>query len=413
MPELDLISDYYFTCVETPLWFPTEVKDVSSLKKCTSCTVRLTSHIPGPGKLTPSVDGFLVDENTQVFLSYNGLSHTLKETRLVMPGLHRLPGENAVGVAELVFIFQGDYENAVTYCLCAPINVGNGYGNEYFRSLGLNSTPKRPTIGTLFNHDVSYIQYTGAPIVGRTAKSLTPKPICEPVSQKIRYIVSLKKLFITSTDLGRLNRLNSKTFQGACKPAFAAPVSRINSIVNVIPEIIVESSPVKTTLSNEESGKIPTAAVKCRRIDVDKDIKDNILYVGGDAHQESTLAEELSNAADSSKIIGLEKSSIKPGKVQKVIGILIGLLIGVVLSATIAYYVLKYTFPNYESFLAKFPGFKVAKSFSLGIGGPFWLFSYIFCSTKEAPTAAKTASTATTTTATTTTASTTTAATTK
>jgi hypothetical protein len=391
MPELDLISDYYFTCAETPLWFPTEVKDTGTLKKCTSCTVRLTSHIAGPGKLTPSVDGFLVDENTQVFLSYNGLSHTLKETRLVMPGLHRLPGESAVSVAELMFIFQGDYENAVTYCLCAPVLVGKGHGNDYFKTLSLNSTPKRPTMSSLFNHDVSYIQYTGAPIVGRTAKSLIPKPICEPVSQKIRYIVSLKKFFITTTDLDRLNRLKAKSFEGACKPTFAAPVGRINTIASIVPEIIVESMPVKTS-SMEESGKIPTAAVKCRRIDIQNDIKDNVLYVEGDAHPESTLADELNAAADSSKIMGVKEDGIKPGKIQKAIGIFLGIFVGVVLSATLAYYALKYTFPNYESFLAKFPGFKVAKSFSIGPSS--WFYS-LFCKTPATATAAAAATAAT------------------
>jgi hypothetical protein len=361
MTSLTSLTDNFLHCGETPLWFPTDISGANALNKCTSCTVRLSANFAGPGKLTATIDGFLVDENTQVFLSYNELSHTLRETRLVIPGAHRLPGEAEPAVAELLFFFQGDYANAQQYCICMPIFVGIGLGNDYFKTLSLNITPKRPSMASLFSEDKSFIQYTGAPLLGRSAKNKSPAAVCNPVSNRVRYLVYLGRIYITTNDLARLMNLKGRNHEGPVAPLAPTSSARIQALAMIVPNISIVSPRVGP------DGTAPKAvslnALKCRRIDVNKDIKGNTLYLDSDKGATTTLQKELDDAADTSRIMGVPKeSSVKPGQIERVIAIVFGTVIAIVLCATIAYYTLKHTYPNYEHHLKTFPGLKVAET---------------------------------------------------
>jgi hypothetical protein len=101
--------------------------------------------------------------------------------------------------------------------------------------------------------------------------------------------------------------------------------------------IVVEDGPVAARGSAGNSG-IPTSSLKCYRLNPDRDIKDNKVYVGGTG----TPFDAATRTADDSGDV-----SIPPGDVQRWLGVVIGVVVGVIVCAFIAVYVWKGTFTKY------------------------------------------------------------------
>jgi hypothetical protein len=83
---------------------------------------------------------------------------------------------------------------------------------------------------------------------------------------------------------------------------------------------------------------IPTSSLKCFRLDPDRDIKDNKVYVGG-----AGLPFDTASRADAAAEVG----GIPPGDIQRWLGIIVGVVVGVVVCAFIAVGVWKGTFTKY------------------------------------------------------------------
>lgn len=366
MPSLDSLTDNYFDCVETPLWFPTDLRDYTTIKSCQTCVVRLTSDVAGPGKLRTTVDGFEVDENPQVELAYNGLKHNLYECRLLIEGAHRLAGDSNVGVAELQVYFRGNGSNiGSVYCLCIPIQVGSGRGNSYFSTLSLaGMAGKREKLDSLFeNTGASLLEYIGADLRGRHAENARPNAVCDPVKQ-VKFLVSLSPAYITASDLERIAKLKGAEYKGPpTKFKQPAAKARIQSLTTIVPELkfsLSRKPPSKkaasasaaaseNAITPDPEGTIPTSALKCHRIDVANDVKGDRIYVDPG---KTTLKDELDQAADISRMADLqEKETISPGQIESAVGITLGVMVGVVLCAFAAFYCLDYTYPNYTSVL--------------------------------------------------------------
>ena len=87
--------------------------------------------------------------------------------------------------------------------------------------------------------------------------------------------------------------------------------------------------------------------MKCYRLDQQKDIIGDKVYVG-DQKRPDTLANEISKTnTEIDSLDGISDASIRPGDIEKWLGITLGVILGVIICATVAYYVWKYTFKNY------------------------------------------------------------------
>jgi len=375
MTGLDSLTDNYFDCVETPLWFPTDLRDYKSIGTCQACVVRLTSDVAGPGKLRTTVDGFDLDENPQVELAYNGLQHTLFECRLLLAGAHRLAGDSSVGVAEVQAYFRGlGSNNTSIYCLCIPVQVGEGRGNKYFSTLSLTGAGNRENLDSLFEGIApSLLEYVGADLRGRHAEDARPRAVCDPV-KRIKFLVSLSPAFITAAQLERIQKLKGAEYKGPpTRTKQAVAKSRIESLTTIVPELkfslsrkvaeakkAAASGPSGTTsITTDPEGTIPTSALKCHRIDIANDVKGDRIYVNPG---KTTLKDELDAASDISRIADLnEKAVIPPGRIEAIVGIAIGILVGVIICAFLAFYTLDYTYPNYTDVLRRIFKFDIPK----------------------------------------------------
>lgn len=346
------LEDNYMICGETPVWIPNAF-DMSSISKCISCTLRLTAQVAGNGYVTTRAEGLLLTEPSTISLAVNGVRHTLVETIVSFPGGHRLPDYQVPCVAELFFYFRSETDTSRYICMALPIDVGKGASNAYFKTLGQTVQSNRPTIATLFTPTATFLSYRGADLRGRSAKDSRPRTFCDPVAQTVTYYVSMTPTRITSSDLDRLQAIatKNKEYSGPPKPTTDAVTRRLLRLGTLVTGIHLD-----TAAAAAADGGVSTKALKCYRINPEKDIQNEKVYVGGQKRPggpgDRTLADELERAAtDISGAIAAEniENTIQPGDIEYVLGIVIGVAISIVLCATIWYVINYTTFTNYLS----------------------------------------------------------------
>ena len=327
-----------FSCAETPVWFSSQFS-ANTLEKCISCTLRLTAQLPGPGTVSPRIEGLLVDENPLATLTINGIQHSLLETVLTFPGAHRLVGRQSPCEAELTCYFRSVSDISKYACLCIPLDIGSGASTSYFSTLDTGVRKDRPTLASVLPTG-SLFSYVGPDMRGRSGADSTPRKFCDPVAQRVTYYVYMNASKISAADYTRLQTRAGAARKGPPKPASPPVLTRCDRLITMIDGLIVGSSGSKGS-----SAGIPTKALKCYKLDRDADIKEDAVYVGGAAAVSTTLDKEL--AATDLSLDDATKASVQPGDIERWIGAALGILIGVVLCAAIAYLIWKYTFSNY------------------------------------------------------------------
>jgi hypothetical protein len=337
------IEDTFFGCGETPIWIPSTF-DHAGLSKCISCTVRLTAKLAGPGNVTTRDDGLLVNENPTTTLTINGIQHSLVETILSFPGGHRYSERQTPCVAELFLYFQNTREFTEHVCLAIPLDIGEGESNAYFSTLDAIRND-RPTVASVLPTGSKYIMYKGADLRGRTGKDSRPRNLCDPVKKVITYYLSLTPSLILAKDYSRLQK-RAGTVAGPPKPASEVVQSRLLRLGTLIDTIKID------TVTKENGSGISTNAMKCYKLDPTRDIVKDKVYVGGvDRPGDRTLAEELEQATTqfSDTTTYTSDASIKPGDIEKTLGIVLGVIVGIVICSLIAYMLWKHVFTNYLS----------------------------------------------------------------
>jgi len=335
------VADKLFTCQETPVWTPATF-DPNSMSPCLSCTLRLSSLLPGPGSIQPSDIGFTVDENPTTILSINGIDYNLSKAELFIPGLHRLYGMQTVCDAEYVVSFRNTGDASKTVLFCIPLTIGDGHGTAYFKNMGIISRAQ-PTLSQLISPGTSVLTYPGASLYGRTKTTSVPQNICNPISYPVTYYVALTPSSITSADYQRLHSQLGSTYKGGPAPVTEITMTRATSLLTYISAIKLVGG--KDEGDSGAEGGMSTNALKCYRIDPKKDIKNDKVYIGG-APNENTLAKELENAASGNTPDG-DDATVKPGDIEKIVSIVLGVTIAVIICAAIVYFVWKGTFSHY------------------------------------------------------------------
>lgn len=333
-----MIADEIFSCAETPVWF-TPQYNKSSIPKCLSCTLRLTAAIAGPGTVSPRVEGLLVDENPLVTLTVNGIQHNLLETILTFPGAHRMFERQSPCEAELQCYFRSINDITKYVCLCIPLDIGVGPSTQYFTSLDTGVRKDRPTLASVLPTG-SLFSYVGPDMRGRSAADSTPRKFCDPIAQRVTYYVYYGASKINASDFTRLQQRAGNGRKGPPKPASPPTAMHCDRLLTHIDGLIVGNSGSKSV-----SRGASTKALKCYKLDREKDIQGDTVYIGGPETKPSTLEKEL--AATDLSIDDATRSSIQPGDIERWIGIGLGILIGLFLCSLVAYLIWKYTFTNY------------------------------------------------------------------
>lgn len=371
------IEDEFLGCSETPVWLPRTDFRMDSIQVCKSCKVRLTSKIAGPGNVSASPEGLIINENPTVTLTFNGAQHNLIQTTMSFPATHRLADLPLPSEAEILFYFQNYTEYNKILCVALPLTIGDSESSLYFASLGTGITPNRPTMTTLFGKDDVFLTYRGADLRSRTADTPRPRDRCDPVQTVITYILSTKAATISWNDYNRLlkisgenrencNKHNGRSVQekeayAACKagpwvPAAGGPpkprtdvtINRIVKLASRINGIILEDNRTKKSSGDG----LTTKSLKCYKLNPSKDIQGDKVFVGGkDRPGIHTLEDELAAAAAHPELseaeINAEKSSIKPKDIEGWIGLIVGIVVGLVVCATVIVFLWRRTFVNY------------------------------------------------------------------
>jgi hypothetical protein len=339
--SLDTIQASYFGCAETPIWIPNDF-NVNRVPDCKSCKLRLVSPVPGPGTVSPRIDGLLVDENPLSTLSVNGIQHNLVETILLIGGAHRLPARDAPCKAELTLYFQNTRDFSQHICLCLPVDVGSGAAVQYFATLG-GVTSGRPVLSRIVPAAATYLMYRGADLRGRASNNNVPSRFCDPVSRVTTYYVCMTPIFMSSVDHARLVARGGKTVVGPPKPLTPVVNSRLVSYVTRVRGITI-GAPGPVGESGAAGGPgYPTKALKCYRLDPNRDVVKDRVYVGGKGIP-TDLRAELSNKSAREP----EYEGIMPGDVQRWISSWVALGIAIVLGAFLFVLIFKLVFTNYE-----------------------------------------------------------------
>ncbi len=336
-------------CVETPLKFEdvsgTALNDLKRSNACPTCKVRLTSLLAGTGFVRPISQGLSFD-SPQTTLEFNGVRHSIEECILTFPAMHciSIPGMpySDISGAELQVRFRGETTttNNSRYVLVMPIRIGDGVGAELFASLDVIQR-SRPTLGSLVT-DTPFLLYKGVDVAGLTKKN----KVCDDSRQKVFYLTALKPLHMRIADYVRLKAKAEageeyKMGQGPAIAGATLPDAK-KALISYIPNIIVTAAKLPKT----KTPYVQTAQVKCRPLDMTRDIKGDTLYVGGPG-QYKTLKDELASAADPTLGIGEPEASFDVSRVESILAIVLGVLLGIVIISFIAWYVFKWTTAHY------------------------------------------------------------------
>lgn len=337
-------EENYFGCGETPLWLPSKVP-LTTLNTCLSCKLRLVAKIAGPGTVWTAGTQIMIDENPTASLVINGIQHNLIMTGLSFPGAHRYQNKQEPNVGEIFFAFRpvGESDNSKLSILCVPLEIGYGDANAYFSTLDRGARKDRPTLTSLFSKDAKFLQYRGANIFdGRTAANPRPRNFCNPVKVQYNYYLSLTPARILRADV---DRFKSKLKEGPPTPVTEPTGDRFVKMCTLINGIVLESS---TPLPGSGDGGIPTNSLKCYKLDPNKDVVKDKVYIGN-AHKPGALSlkDELDRAAADLDADIPSTSRIQPGDVENVLSTVLGVLIGIVAFSLIIYLLYKHVFINY------------------------------------------------------------------
>jgi hypothetical protein len=340
-------TNNFFACTETPLKFTSDAAALNAIKRsneCSTCKVRITSLVAGTGFVRPVAQGLTFD-SPQTTLEFNGMRHSIQECLLTFPAMHSItvPGMTATDTSgvELQVKFRGETSatNNSYYTLVLPILVGDGVGAEFFASLGVLQR-SRPTLASILSNDTDMLLFKGVDIGGRTVKNA----VCDnALLQKVFYLVALKPLAMRVADYMRLKAqaTAADVYIASKGPVVANAIypTAKQSLISYIPNIIVTKSATTKTAS-ASTAYVETAQIKCRPLNVSRDIKGDRIYVGGPG-QYTTLQDELAGAADPTLGIGEPEGTFDVSRVESILAIVLGAIVGIVIISLIAWHVFK------------------------------------------------------------------------
>ena len=351
-----------FNCRDTPIAIPAGF-NLTQIPK-DGATLRLISPVAGTGQVTPlpigggtpNGEGLALHESTLTELRFNQSDtnnrsrNPLLDTRLSIPAAHSFPGVNAVAELFLYFSDGGGKDRDTAdgplrdRWICLSITCVLGADTDptaqYFTSLTPGGTAtNRPVLTKLFAPTDTFLEYRGADLRGRTYTNPRPTDKCDAPSY-VRYFVCTTPISIGSqATVDRLTSLASgapgKIPPGPPRQGGSTSQSDLTRKVSRIEGIRLGNPATTSGL-----GSKATSALKCYRIDPEKDVKNGRVTIG--RKSKTTLAEELlDKEAAGGQAIGVEGStagSVQPGDVELWLAAAGALLLTTILVGVLYYF---------------------------------------------------------------------------
>jgi hypothetical protein len=171
---------------------------------------------------------------------------------------------------------------------------------------------------------------------------------CKSNLYKTTYLVKTNPVFIQGTDFRRIKSQVGSTHQGPPIPFTAVSLDRIYSFVTIIPSTELDSPDAPKSVKKAEI--VTTKQLKCRRLDVANDIKDGKIYIGGEKRSgDTTLQQELDDAANLAKAWEETGTRIQPGDFENILGGVLATVLALLILGIIAFFTLKFTYKDYKS----------------------------------------------------------------
>ena len=374
------IADGFFNCRETPVNFPTGLK-LTNVPGSSTALLRIISRIPGPGNYTGPTDFYFdINENPTTSIHFNGFMYNLSHSYLCFPGVHRVSGESKPCDAEMVLFFKPSQTTTnpqPPIILCVPVDSGIKFtknSEKYFNSITSSPTANRPTFASILPPKPTFIQYLGFNFMLRIGQGNTIKK-CSDIPQasqnNVRYLVCQQPIGIGASDYNRFvallpkkprkpNTNDYEPLEQLIKPPrcdsdvssarFTDLVTHITKVTLIADDMLVSSS-----LTAKDSKGVPISSMKCKRITKNNNggLRMDMTDGGG-----KTLANELSATQDDLKTMDLGKLDpgmptpdpiVKPGDIEKGIGITLGIVFAVILGAFVSYWTLRFVYINYTT----------------------------------------------------------------
>lgn len=339
-PEIGL------NCTETP-FRPPKTLSRGDLAICGSCNLLFSSDVVGPKELVAqNTGGLQLFESPLVQIVYNNTTYGLSQSYLWQNGIHRDFKVDANYDMEINLYFRDIYAPEKSLAMAIPITIDNSQGKPYFSEL--NTGTRKINIESLIEKDKPVLVYKGIDLRNRDSAKNQTAPQCMSATSSMTWFV-LPTTFITSSDANRIRSIPVPPTNTLPTADHEITLERSRKLCMTIPQIYLKRDKELSKKAEAESkgGVYLTRALQCQRIDPEKDVRGEAVYLNTPPPN-NTLQKELEDTVNLNKSIDANgKSSIRANDIENLLAIVVGITVGIVCIAIIAYGLYTIVFKGY------------------------------------------------------------------
>jgi len=338
------------SCDETPLYLP-KTMALADMPKCNACSLIFAAPVVGTKTISsrPGVDGLNVDESMLTELSYNTTKYNLYDTVLWKAGAHRNFKAAANYDLEMNLYFRGTFNQFDQVAVAIPITIDNTRANPYFSELvSQNASNRNQSLEKLIT-DGPVVMYKGIDIRNRNSDKPYAAQQCQDAESSLTWFI-LQPVFISAADAATIRGLQLTSNAYPPAPQHELTLERVRNMCSVVATIDLKSKKdaAAVAATTSDKGIYLTRALQCQRINPATDIKNDAVYLNGQASQ-NTLQDELNEkAADSSAPVGGSLGIVRPKHIEEILALVGGILLGLLLFSVVVYYILVLIYKDYD-----------------------------------------------------------------
>jgi len=321
-------------CTETP-FRPPKTLSRNDLAVCSSCELLFSSDVVGPKDIVVLDKGGLqLNESPLVQITYNNTTYGLSNSYLWPRGIHRDFKVDTNYDLELNLYFRDVYSPDKYMGVVIPITIDDSKAKPYFSEI--NTGRRSINIETLIEKDKPLLVYKGIDLRSRDAAKKQAAPQCSSLISTLSWFV-LSPTFISNVDANRIRSFRLPVSNTIPTPDHEITLERARKLCMTIPRIILKrDKEVNKAVSDAGAGVYLTRALQCQRIDPEKDVRGNAVYLN--APPERTLHRELEDSANLTKPIDAKGvPGVRANDVENMLALVVGITIGIVCVALLAY----------------------------------------------------------------------------
>lgn len=320
-------------CTETP-FRPPKTLTRADLAVCSSCELLFSSDIVGPKDIVILDKGGLqLNESPLVQITYNHTTYGLANCYLWPRGIHRDFKVDVNYDLELNLYFRDVYSPDKWFGVVIPITINDYNAKPYFSEI--NTGRRTVNIETLIEKDKPVLVYKGIDLRNRDAAKKQTAPQCQSLTDTLTWFI-FPTTYISNNDANRMRSFGLPATNTIPAADHEITLERARKLCMIIPKVVLKRDSEAKGNSDTGAGVYLTRALQCQRIDPNKDVRGDAVYLNGPA--ERTLDKELEDSANLNKSIDAKgKSGIRANDVENILALVVGITVGVVCMSLLAY----------------------------------------------------------------------------